>query len=216
MQGWFYIMIAINGGPRKNWNTDNLLNEALKGAASKGAKNEIINLYDLTFKGCISCFACKRKGVVLEQCSVKDALFPVLEEIRHTEALIIGSPIYFSCVTGETRSFLERLLFPYISYDQKPSSFGGKIKTAFIYTMNVPEMYLESTGYRKMFDDNQKLMERIFGHSEYLLSTETYQFDDYTRYASSMFDVEQRKHRHETVFKDDLKKAYELGQRMVS
>jgi multimeric flavodoxin WrbA len=209
-------MIAINGGPRKNWNTDNLLNEALKGASSKGAKNEIINLYDLTFRGCISCFACKRKGILLEQCSVKDALFPVLEKIRHTEALIIGSPIYFSCVTGETRSFLERLLFPYISYDQKPSSFDRKIKTAFIYTMNVPEIYLESTGYRKMFDDNQKLMERIFGNSEYLLSTETYQFDDYSRYASSMFDVEQRKLRHETLFKVDLKKAYELGQRMVS
>ena len=209
-------MLAINGGPRINWNTDNLLNETLKGAASKGAKTEIINLYDLAFKGCISCFACKRKGVMLEQCSVKDGLFPVLEKIRHTEALVIGSPIYFSCVTGETRSFLERLLFPYLSYDQKPSSFGCKIKTAFIYTMNVPEAYLEVTGYRKMFDDNQKLMERIFGNSEYLLSTETYQFDDYSRYASSMFDVQQRKLRHETVFKDDLKKAYELGQRMVS
>ena len=209
-------MIAINGSPRKNWNTDNLLNEAIKGAASKGAKTEIINLYDLTYKGCISCFACKRKGVVLEQCSVKDGLFPVLEKIRHAEALIVGSPIYFSCVTGETRSFLERLLFPYISYDQKPSSFGSKIKTAFIYTMNVPEVYLESTGYRKMFDDNQKLLERIFGNSEYLVSTETYQFDDYSRYASSMFDVEQRKLRHETVFKDDLRKAYEMGIRMVS
>ena len=209
-------MLAINGGPRKNWNTDNLLNETLKGAASKGAKTEIINLYDLTFKGCISCFACKRKGVILEQCSVKDGLFPVLEKIRHTEALVIGSPIYFSCVTGETRSFLERLLFPYLSYDQKPSSFGRKIKTAFIYTMNVPEAYLEATGYRKMFDDNQKLMERIFGNSEYLLSTETYQFDDYSRYASSMFDVQQRKLRHETVFKDDLRKAYEMGIRMVS
>jgi multimeric flavodoxin WrbA len=183
-------LLAINGGPRKNWNTDNLLNEALKGAASKGAKTEIINLYDLTFKGCISCFACKRKGVTLEQCSVKDGLFPVLEKIQHAEALVIGSPIYFSCVTGETRSFLERLLFPYLSYDQKPSSFGSKIKTAFIYTMNVPEAYLEITGYRKMFDDNQKLMERIFGNSEYLLSTETYQFDDYSRYASSTFSKE--------------------------
>jgi multimeric flavodoxin WrbA len=209
-------LLAINGGPRKNWNTDNLLNEALKGAASKGAKTEIINLYDLTFKGCISCFACKRKGVTLEQCSVKDGLFPVLEKIRHAEALVIGSPIYFSCVTGETRSFLERLLFPYLSYDQKPSSFGSKIKTAFIYTMNVPEAYLEITGYRKMFDDNQKLMERIFGNSEYLLSTETYQFDDYSRYASSMFDVQQRKLRHETIFEDDLRKAYEMGIRMVS
>jgi hypothetical protein len=103
------------------------------------------------------------------------------------------------------------LFFPYISYDKKPSSFGKKIKTAFIYTMNVPEAYLESIGYKKMFDDNAKLLERLFGPSETLVSTETYQFDDYGKYASSMFDPEQRAARRATVFKEDCKKAFNLG-----
>lgn len=56
-------VIAINGSPRKNWNTHKLLNAALEGAKSMGAETEIIHLYDLNYTGCRSCFACKRKGL---------------------------------------------------------------------------------------------------------------------------------------------------------
>jgi multimeric flavodoxin WrbA len=55
-------VIALNGSPRKKWNTSTLLKHALDGAASRGAKTELIHLYDYNYKGCISCFACKLKG----------------------------------------------------------------------------------------------------------------------------------------------------------
>ena len=58
--------MAFNGSPRKDWNTATLLNKALEGAASKGATTELIHLYDLNYKGCISCFACNAKRVFLE------------------------------------------------------------------------------------------------------------------------------------------------------
>ena len=44
-------IMAFNGSPRKDWNTANLLNKALEGAASKGATTELIHLYDLNYKG---------------------------------------------------------------------------------------------------------------------------------------------------------------------
>ena len=47
-------VLAINGSPRKNWNTGLLLKNALDGAALGGAEVELINLYGLNFKGCIS------------------------------------------------------------------------------------------------------------------------------------------------------------------
>lgn len=53
-------VIALNGSPRKKWNTATLLKHALDGAASKGAETELIHLYDYNYKGCISCFACKQ------------------------------------------------------------------------------------------------------------------------------------------------------------
>ncbi|MGB7787695.1 flavodoxin family protein, partial [Methanoregula sp.] len=110
-------VIAINGSPRKKWNTATLLRHALDGAASEGAETELINLYDLDFKGCTSCFACKLKGgKSYGKCAMLDELTPVLEKIEAVDALILGSPIYFGNVTGEMRCFMERLLFPYLTY----------------------------------------------------------------------------------------------------
>jgi multimeric flavodoxin WrbA len=47
-------VMAFNGSPRKkDWNTLTLLKNALKGASSRGAKTELIHLYDLKYSGCI-------------------------------------------------------------------------------------------------------------------------------------------------------------------
>jgi multimeric flavodoxin WrbA len=176
-------IIVINGSPRKNWNTHLLLQKCLEGAKAKGAETELINLYDINFKGCTSFFACKLKGHNLRKCSMKDDLEPILQKIVECDALILGSPIYFTSVSGEMKSFLERLFFPYTSYEGKPSHFGKKINTAFIYTMNVPTAALPFVRYKRLFKYNQKIMKRVFGNSETLISTATYQFDDYNNYA---------------------------------
>jgi multimeric flavodoxin WrbA len=55
-------VIGINGSPRKQWNTATLVTKALEGAAALGAATEQFHLYDLDFKGCKSCFACKTRG----------------------------------------------------------------------------------------------------------------------------------------------------------
>ena len=44
-------VIAINGSPRKKWNTATLLENALEGAASQGADTELVHLYDLDYQG---------------------------------------------------------------------------------------------------------------------------------------------------------------------
>ena len=119
-------VIAVNGSPRKNWNTHILLEKSLDGAKEAGAETELINLYDINYKGCSSCFLCKLKGVALAKCAIKDDLEPILQRISECDALILGSPIYFNSLTGEMISFLERLYFPYSSYELKPSTFGKK------------------------------------------------------------------------------------------
>ena len=142
-------IMAINGSPRKTWNTATLLKKALKGAASQGAETELVHLYDLNFKGCISCFACKtRGGKSYGRCAVKDDLRPILKKIEAADGLILGSPIYFGIVSGEMRSFMERLLFPYFTYTDPPQSlFPKKMPTGFIYTMNVTEEMMQEWGY---------------------------------------------------------------------
>lgn len=204
-------VIAINGSPRKRWNTHMLLEKCLEGATSAGADTELINLYDIDFKGCTSCFACKLKGNTVTRCTMKDDLEQILQKICDCDALILGSPIYYTTVSGEMKSFLERLLFPYTSYEGKPSSFGKKINTAFIYTMNAPAFALPLIGYPKMFKYNRKILKYTFGYSTFLTSTATYQFDDYSKYAMTYFDGAKRLKRRQTQFPLDCQKAYDLG-----
>ena len=207
-------VIAINGSPRQNWNTHILLEKCLEGAKETGAETELINLYDLQYKGCVSCFTCKLKGNTVSKCVHKDQLEPVLQKICECDALVLGSPIYFASITGEMRSFMERLLFPYSSYEGKPSSFGKQINTAFIYTMNTPYFALPLVGYTTLFKQNKKIMKRIFGNCESLAVTSTYQFEDYSNYAMTYFDGAKRLQRRKTVFVNDCKKAFVLGKKL--
>ena len=154
-------IIGINGSPRKQWNTATLLDKALEGAAAQGAETELVHLYDLDFKGCTSCLACKtRGGKSYGACAMNDGLTPVLKRIAEADALVIGSPIYFGSVTGETRSFLERLLFPYFTYTNPYGSlFPRKIATGLIYAMNVTEEQGAAFGYEYLFSSKRAVPE---------------------------------------------------------
>jgi multimeric flavodoxin WrbA len=210
-------VLAFNGSPRKKWNTAMLLQNALDGAASKGAETELIHLYDLDFKGCTSCFACKLKGgKSYGKCAMNDGLTPFLEKIPDADALILGSPIYFGTVTGEMRCFMERLLFPYLTYTRPPSSlFKGKIRSAFIYTMNVSEQQMKEYNYTVHTGLNESVLNRTFGNAESFFSFETLQFEDYDKVIFNYFDPEERKERRRVVFPQDCRRVFELGVRLT-
>ena len=86
--------LFINGSPRKNGNTAQLLKRAMDGAREAGAEVELVNLYDriLNYKGCMSCFACKIKGGRKGICSFKDDLQPIMEKVMEADVLVCGSP----------------------------------------------------------------------------------------------------------------------------
>ena len=126
--------------------------------------------------------------------------------------MILGSPIYFGTVSGEMRSLMERLLFPYHMYTFPPRSlFPKQIKTGFIYTMNVPEEWMKNLGYDKMVDSNERLLKTIFGAAESLCSFDTYQFKDYSKMVVEIFDPEKKAKRRKEVFPIDCQKAFEMG-----
>ncbi|HIH75272.1 MAG TPA: flavodoxin family protein [Methanosarcina sp.] len=210
-------VIAINGSPRKRWNTATLLEKALEGAASEGAETEMIHLYDLNFKGCISCFACKLKGgKSYGKCAMKDDLTPLLEKLEEADAVILGSPIYLGNSTGQMRSFMERYVFPYLVYSNDiPTLYPKNISVGFIYTMGIKEDYFDMFGLGKTIELNENFAKRIFGYTESLCSTDTYQFDDYSKYVADRFDPEEKAKRRKEVFPQDCEKAFEMGVRFV-
>ena len=206
-------VLGINGSPRKNWNTATLLENALKGSESMGAQTETIHLYDLVFTGCTSCFACKRvNGNSYGKCAVKDDLALVLKKIEEADAIVLGSPIYFGDVSGEVRSLLERLFFQYLVYDKEHTILTPKrIPTLLVFTMNAPEESLEQTGVKQLIIKYEKMFGRFLGETKSLTITDTLQFDDYSKYVSSMFNVEERNRRHEEVFPKECEIAFTLG-----
>lgn len=206
--------IAINGSPRKRWNTAQLLEEALRGAGSAGAKTELVNLYDLTYKGCISCFGCKRKGAIPCHCYQKDDLSPVLEKVLQSDVLLLGSPIYFGDVTGEMRKFLERLAFITMTYDDySVRMFKGHIDSAFFFTMNVGEDYM--TAYEPMMNEAVSMLKRLGGQMEKYAAVNTLQFDDYSKYHAASFSEAEKTAYHEQQFPKDKAAAFEIGFRLA-
>jgi multimeric flavodoxin WrbA len=152
--------------------------------------------------------------------------------------LILGSPIYFGTGTGEMKSFMERLMFPYLAYASTPEPiFTRRIRTACIYTMNAPEDRVTESwtrlfAIRQLVSQemlpvvetyqsslhmaaNEYVLKMIFGSSESLLSYQTYQFEDYSKVVSSLFDPEQRAQRRKEVFPVDCRKAFEMGARLT-
>jgi multimeric flavodoxin WrbA len=211
-------VLAFNGSPRKNWNTAMLLEKALEGAKSQGAQTELIHLYDLNYKGCISCFACKTKGgSSYGRCPVKDDLRPVFDKIENADALIFGSPVYLGGITGQMHSMLERLVFQYLTYTDPPGTlFKRQIKTGFIYTMGVPEQVMNQIGYKQFIEIDNMFLTRTFGHSEWMCSFDTMQFEDYSKYVAPRFDPEAKAKRRKEVFPLDCVKAYEMGARFAA
>ena len=210
-------IMAFNGSPRKKWNTATLLKKALEGASSLGAETKLVNLYDLNFKGCISCFACKTKDEKsYGRCAVKDDLTPLLKEILDVQCIILGSPFYFGTVTGQMRSFMERLFFPFYSYTDPPESlFSRIIPTGFIYTLGATEEMAKELGFDHHIRLNEMFLERIFGVSESLCSYDTYQFEDYSKMFAPRFDPEKKARRRREVFPVDCDKAFEMGVRLT-
>ena len=214
---------AINGSPRKNHNTTTVLENALEGTreafdkTGERAETEMIHLYDYRFQGCRSCFACKRlDGKSYGRCAVKDELSERLSALRSADILILGSPLYFANVTGVMKSFMERFLFPYYAYDAERSSLAPKrIPVGMIYTMNVPKWMMYRLKYDVALKQTENFIRQIFTEPEVLYVTDTYQFDDYTRYKAEAFDEAEKARAREDLFPRDCEKAKQMGRRLA-
>ena len=214
---------AINGSPRKNWNTATLLDKALEGAKASNLDEVIterIDLYDLNFTGCRSCFACKRiGGKSYGKCAVQDDLHDVLEKVLKSDGIIIGSPIYYRNITGELHSFLERLMFPYTVYSSyTPNTSGIKkpeLPIAWIYTMNVKEKEFQRDHYDRYLELWKRFLWGFGRNPEVMYAFNTYQFDDYSKYVSDYFDERDKASYRERQFGVDCDRAFQIGQNIV-
>ena len=205
--------IISNGSPRKNWNTAMMLKEAKRGAESVGAETEYIDLFDLSYTGCRSCLACKRKDAERCKCFWKDDLSPLIDRIFAADALIIGSPIYLGDITSQVHGLIERLHFCALSYDDYSNYFTGKVDTGIILTMNAPKAFY-SLAYRKKAKEIAESFKGLNGSVEVYACCDTLQVTDYSKYSMAGFNELHKKEMREKQFPQDLEKAFEIGTRL--
>ncbi len=206
-------IVIIDGGPRRNFNTASMLQKFAEGASSVGSDIEVktVRLYGLDYKGCMSCMACKIKGKASNVCKFKDALTPVLEEIAEADGLVLGSPIYFGDVTGQMRAFLERLAFPWLSYNDYSMTAPKRMPVVLVETMNGLPDRNNSQGYGSM----EYCLKAALGEPERLIAYNTYQVKNYDRFELASFSEEAKRQYREEHWEQDLQKAFEAGRHMA-
>lgn len=206
-------IIIIDGGPRKTFNTASMLKKVAEGAnsVSEGTEVKSYRLYDLDYKGCMSCLACKIKGKAVNICKFKDALTPILEEIAEADGLVLGSPNYFGEITGQMRAFLERLAFPWLSYNDYSQTAPKRMPVLLIETQNGTKEYNNCNGYGTM----EYCISQALDEPEKLIAYNTYQVKNYNNYELAGFSEEAKRQYRDAHWEDDLQQAYNAGKRMA-
>lgn len=206
-------IIIIDGGPRKNMNTAKLLQRFAEGAKSAGNDIEVktVRLYDFDYKGCMSCMACKLKGKASTICRFRDALTPILEEIAQADGLALGSPIYFGEVTGQMRAFLERLAFPWLSYNDYSLTAPKRMPVVLIETMNGTPERNNSNGFGPM----EYCITTALGKPQRIVGYNTCQVAKYDHYELGGFSEDAKHAWRDAHWEEDLQKAYEAGKRIT-
>ena len=100
-------VIAFCASPRRNGNTDLLVEEAIKGACDAGAKTEKVMLQKIKMDHCIGCRKCKEPDYD-DICVIKDEMSGIYQKIINADALIIGFPIYTGRECAQLCTFLDR------------------------------------------------------------------------------------------------------------
>lgn len=186
-------VLGILGSPRREGNTEILLDEALRGASDHGGRCEKIVLRDLKITPCLEIYKCAEDGV----CAIQDDMQPLFPKIVHAERLIIASPVFFYGVTGLAKAMIDRCqsLWARKYILKLPVSPIANRQGAFIS--------VAATQGKKLFDGVKLTVKYFFDAIDVEYSDELL-----VRGADEKGEVRKQP--------EALKESYELGRRLVT
>lgn len=97
-------VLGVLGSPRQGGNSEMLLDAALDGARSTGARTEKVVLSDLRIQPCTACDGCADGS----QCVLDDDMVPLYAKLEKADVIILASPVYFYGVTAQMKAFIDR------------------------------------------------------------------------------------------------------------
>lgn len=185
-------VLGINGSPRRGGNAEILLDKALEGARTKGAEIEKIVLNELNFSPCQECKDMPDDG----SCIIQDDMQGLYRKIKDADVLILASPIFFGSLTSQTKMMIDRFQCLWrAKYILKRDTGFKRRKGAFIS--------VEGSNRKDFFLNAKSIVKNLFA---------TINIDYKEELFCSSIDEKASILKHQ----DCLKKAFELGERIVS
>ena len=120
-------VLGIVGSPRKNGNTEILVNTVLESAKAEGAQTEIILLSEKKIGPCDGCDSCAKTG----KCKTDDDFMEVFNKMVDADAIILSSPSYYESVTPHVKSLIDRAGY-YNTSALGRTAFNGKVAGAIV------------------------------------------------------------------------------------
>jgi multimeric flavodoxin WrbA len=99
-------VLGIVGSPHNHGNTAFLVENSLDVIDKEDDfEVELITLGDKNINYCVGCDKCKKTN----RCTIDDDMRELTAKVRDADALIVGSPVYFGDMTGQLKTFIDRL-----------------------------------------------------------------------------------------------------------
>ena len=140
------MILGISGSPRKDANTDRMVQAVLSAARKQGSQTEFVRLYDIHLKPCVACESCLKKGT----CVLDDDMRRLVARIRQSDLLVLGTPVYWWSASAGFKTFVDRwyspevrkalrkkkvvVVIPFADTDEKTASYTcGSLRTSLDY-----------------------------------------------------------------------------------
>jgi multimeric flavodoxin WrbA len=122
-------VLIVTASPRPRGNSTLLAAEAARGAGEAGAEVRIVSLAGLSLNPCRACDRCRKPGA--EGCVQKDDFETLHDDLKVADALLIASPVYWFTMSGQAKTFMDRLyVFGAKSYRELKGKRIGIILTS--------------------------------------------------------------------------------------
>lgn len=110
--------LLINGSPHANGTTFTALSEVARVLSEEGVEVEFFQIGTKPVRGCIACGKCRELGHCV---FADDKANELAQKMQESEAIVIGSPVYYAGPNGALCALLDRAFF------QSPGKMDHKL-----------------------------------------------------------------------------------------
>lgn len=116
-------ILGVVCSPRKNGNTEILVNEALDAALQAGAETDIFLVSGKNLAPCDACGTCAKTGT----CHIRDDMDELYPKLLAADGIIMGTPSYFLNVSAQCKIVMDRTFATFRQRALKDKVAGGII-----------------------------------------------------------------------------------------